>query len=1077
MNKICCYILLLFIFTNCKDKDLLFDNPLAENQGIDFVNTLTESDNLNILDYLYFYNGGGVAVGDINNDDLPDIFLSGNQVKNGLYLNKGNLQFENISKIAGVEGISSWNTGAVMVDINNDGFLDIYVCAVVGIKGFVGYNELFMNNGDNTFTEQSKAYGLDFDTYSSNAAFLDYDNDGDLDMYLLNHAIHTQESYGHAKLRENRNQQTGDKLLRNDNGFFVDVSEQAGIFGGANSYGLGLAISDFNKDGWPDIYVGNDFHEDDYFYLNNRDGTFKESLRNYFGHTTRFSMGNDVADINADGWPDLISLDMLAEDEFVLKTSEGDDNIQTQKMRINQYGYHYQFTRNMLYINRPYSHFEEVALQANVAATDWSWSALFADFNHDGNQDLFISNGIPKRPNDLDYIKFISSNQIQQKINNTKLVDQKALEMMPSGKAHNYIFKGSDHLKFNDMSEQWISKDTLASAATALADLDNDGDLDIITNNLNQPPSLYINRAKKEANYLKLKLKYSEKNTFGIGTKLYAYTDGKVQFREMYTVRGFQASSQPIVHFGLGSSTQLDSLKIEWPNETYQILYDVKANQTKIIAPEKTQKMSSQFQNIHKPLFNKVDGNLGLNFVHKEDNYSDFLRQKLMPYQASDKGPAVALGDVNNDSKTDVFFGGSKRREAQLYVQNDSAFVPLNDTNFEALAIKEDVKAAIADFNGDGQNDIFIGTGGADFYGKAKPLLDTYIVNKDHTFKVAELPEMYQNSSVVAPYDVDNDGDLDVFVGNYMITSDFGKAPESTLLINENGGFTAQKLNAGMVTDAVWDDFDNDGQKDLIVVGEWMTPKFYKNQKGKLTATNNLDKQLQGLWQSIQPFDIDQDGDTDYLLGNWGLNSKFKASKDYPLKMYYADFDDNKQTETIVCIEKNGSYYPLVNLDDLAGQLVLLRKKFNTYKSFAGKPIEEILDKNALSKAQVLEVHTLQSGYLKNEEGKFSFVPFTESLQIAPILAFLEADFDADGETEVLTAGNYFGVKPYHGRFDGFSGALIKNSTDITLGYTLGLNLKHKSTRHLNLLKVGDKTYVLVTYNNDAAEVYEILKP
>ncbi|BAO76114.1 hypothetical protein WPG_1884 [Winogradskyella sp. PG-2] len=1055
----------------------MFDNLSATNQGIDFINTVTETDNLNILDYLYFYNGGGVAVGDINNDDLPDIFLSGNQVKNALYLNKGNLQFENISKKAGIEGISSWNTGAVMADINNDGFLDIYVCAVVGIKGFTGYNELFINNGDNTFTEQSKKYGLDFDTYSSNAAFLDYDNDGDLDMYLLNHAVHTQESYGHADLRQNRNQQTGDKLLRNDDGFFTDVSEEAGIFGGANSYGLGLAVSDFNKDGWPDIYIGNDFHEDDYFYLNNGDGTFKESLRDYFGHTTRFSMGNDVADINADGWPDLISLDMLPEDELALKSSEGDDNIQTQKMRVTQYGYHYQFTRNMLYLNRPDSHFEEVALQANIAATDWSWSALFADFNHDGNQDLFISNGIPKRPNDIDYIKFISSNQIQQKINNTKLVDQKALDMMPSGKAHNYIFKGSDKLKFTDMSEQWISNDTLASAATALADLDNDGDLDIIINNLNNSPSLYINTTKTETNYLKIKLKYSDKNTLGIGTKLYGYSNGKVQYRELYTVRGFQASSQPIAHFGLGNSNQLDSLKIEWPNETYQILYDVKANQTKIITPENIQKTISPTLTKDKPLFKRVEGNLGINFKHEEDNYSDFLRQKLMPYQASDKGPAVALGDINNDAKTDVFFGGSKRIKAQLFVQNDSAFVPFPDANFESLAIKEDVKAAIADFNGDGQNDIFIGTGGADFYGKSKSLLDTYVINNDSVFEIGELPEMYQNSSVVAPYDIDNDGDLDVFVGNYMITSDFGKLPESTLLINNGGSFTAKKMETGMVTDAIWDDYDNDGQKDLIVVGEWMTPKFFKNQNGQLKESNIINQKIKGLWQAIQPFDIDKDGDMDYLLGNWGLNSKFKASEDYPLKMFYADFDDNKQTETIICIEKNESYYPLVGLDDLAGQLVSLRKKFNTYKSFAGKSIEDIFDKKTLSKAGVLEVETLQSGYLRNEDGKFSFVPFNEALQTAPILVFLESDFDADGETEVLTAGNYFGVKPYHGRFDGFSGALLENDEDITLGYRLGLNLKHKSVRHLSLLNAFGKSYVLVTYNNDAAEVYEILKP
>lgn len=1076
MNRNCWYIILLLVFTNCKDNDRLFDNPEASDLGIDFVNSITETDDLNILDYLYFYNGGGVAVGDINNDGLPDIFFSGNQVKNALYLNKGDLQFENISKKAGVEGISSWNTGAVMVDINNDGFLDIYVCAVVGINGFMGYNELFINNGDNTFSEQSKKYGLDFDTYSSNAAFLDYDQDGDLDMYLLNHAVHTQDSYGHADLRLERNQQTGDKLLRNDDGYFTDVSEEAGIFGGVNSYGLGIAVSDFNKDGWPDIYIGNDFHEDDYFYLNNGDGTFKESLRDYFGHTTRFSMGNDVADINSDGWPDLMSLDMLPEDELALKSSEGDDNIQTQKMRIEQYGYHYQFTRNMLYVNRPNSHFEEVALQANVAATDWSWSSLFADFNNDGNQDLFISNGIPKRPNDLDYIKFLSSNQIQQKINNTKLVDQEALDIMPSGKVHNYIFQGSDDISFQNMSDRWIDKDTLASAATALADLDNDGDLDIITNNINQAPTLYINKGSEKQNFLKVKLNYTSKNKSGLGSKLYGYTKGKLQYREFYTIRGFQASSEPFIHFGLGETSQLDSLRIEWPDNTYQVLYNVEANQTQIVSQENTKPIQPSTLASKDALFKKVDDNLGINFIHKEDNYTDFIRQKLMPYQASDRGPAVALGDLNNDSKTDLFFGGSKRVQGQIYLQQDSLFVLKGESILKDLAIKEDVVATIADFNGDQKNDIIVGTGGADFFGTSKALSDSFLVNNDSLFINGQLPEVYQNSSVIKTADFDGDGDLDVFVGNHMITSDFGKAPESEVLTNKDGVFTAQKLAAGMVNDAVWDDFDNDGQKDLIVVGEWMEPKFFRNQNGDLKEVDLVNEKLNGLWQSIYPFDIDNDGDTDYLLGNWGLNSKFKASKRHPLKMYYADFDDNKQTETIVCIEKEGEYYPIMGLDDLSGQLVFLRKKFNTYESFAGKSINEIFEKDMLSKAEILEVHTLASGYLRNEDGKYSFVPFESSLQTSPILSFLGADFDGDKQTEVLAAGNYFGVKPYHGRFDGFSGALIKNNKNISLGYTLGLNLHNKSVRHLDLLNTFDKTYLLVTFNNDAAEVYEILK-
>lgn len=1074
--------LLSILLGACAKEKRLFEKLDAQEAGIGFENKLAPTEDFNIIDYLYFYNGGGVALGDINNDGLPDIFFSGNQVANRLYLNKGKLTFEDITEKGGVNGNSTWNTGSIMGDVNGDGLLDIYVCAVVGLKNLSGHNELYINNGDLTFSERSAEFGLDFESYSSSAAFLDYDLDGDLDMYLLNHAIHTSGSFGHANLRNKRTYETGDKLLRNDGGKFTDVSEAAKIYGGINGYGLGLAISDFNQDGYPDIYVGNDFHEDDYLYINNRDGTFAEQGKNAFTCTSKFSMGNDIADINHDGLPDIITLDMLSPEDEVVKRSEGDEDIKILRLRTTKYGYNYQFTRNTLQINQGNGTFAEAALLGNVAATDWSWSPLFSDFDQDGNQDLFISNGIPRRPNDLDYIKYVSSDQVVNVIGTTKLVDEKALSMMPSGKVRNFVFRGSGEVQFEDKSSAWLPDEATCSTASAWADLDQDGDLDIVVNNVDDKPGLYINQASKSSDFLKLRLNFSPQNPFGIGTRVYCYQDGKLQFREMYSARGFQSSSEPIVHFGFPEGSSIDSIKIVWPNGTVKKLAGVKTNQMMTVSPAQGVVASNPaLRPSGVKMFEWVNpADLGLTFAHREDNYTDFDRLKLLPYQQSDRGPATAIGDLNNDGLADVFFGGSKQIAAQIFLQSQSGFTSALMAEILRDSIKEDVDAVIADFNGDQKSDLFIGSGGADFYNRSAPLLDSYYESSPAGFNRSEIADYYENTSTIVTADFDGDMDLDVFVGNQSVSNNFGKIPRSYLLVNTKGKLSPVQKdlfdNLGMVTDAVWDDVDKDGQPDLVVVGEWMQPVFLRNDKGQFTKADLANDDLHGLWQSVSPFDVDNDGDTDYVVGNWGLNSKFKASVSDPMKMYYSDFDDNGQSETIVVVKRERGYFPLDGFDMIASQIPSLRKKYTSYAAFAGQKMEDIFSNDQLKKADLLEVHELRSGYLKNEGGKFGFVPFPLELQMAPVMAQLKHDFDADGKDELMLAGNYFGVQPFHGRYGSFSGAVLRSGGDIVSGHNAGLRFMNRSVRDLHVVPHGDSRYLIATVNNDSVQVYKFRK-
>ncbi|MEL6303335.1 MAG: FG-GAP-like repeat-containing protein [Bacteroidota bacterium] len=648
---------------------------------------------------------------------------------------------------------------------------------------------------------------------------------------------------------------------------------------------------------------------------------------------------------------------------------------------------------------------------------------------------------------------------------------------MPSGNVANYFFKGNGNATFKDVSENWAKTQPSLSSASAYADLDGDGDLDLVVSNLNESPTLYVNQTDDTNTYLKVRLQGEQSNSFAIGAKIYAYADEKVQFKELFPSRGFQASSEPIIHFGFGKLTQIDSLKVVWPDRTYQMLTNVPANQTLTISPEVNRNLNTIPSDSSKVIFKKVPGKLGLDFTHVEDRYLDFNREKLIPYRTSDRGPAFALGDLNGDGADDMLFGGSKFKSASVFIAGDSTFVKKAIPVLSQDSITENVSATIADFTGNGSADIIIGNGGGDFFKKAPPLTESYFVTSDDSLATKTFPEKYQNTGVVKPCDYDKDGDLDLFVGGYSQTTKFGAFVPSFLYQNQRGTFSEVvdfPSIEGMVTDAVWSDMDNDGWTDLIVVGEWMNPYVFKNNKG--TLSKPVQVEATGLWQAIFPFDIDQDGDLDYLLGNWGTNSKFKASNEKPLHLYFNDFDGNGQTETITAVAKNGTYYTVEGLDGLAGQIESIRKKYTSYTAFAGKPLTELFEPGVLDESTLLEVNTLESGFLRNEEGRFTFVPFANTLQVAPIMAFTSFDFDGDTRQEVLIGGNYFGVKPYHGRFDAFSGALLKDENTIILGNRLGLDFTKKSLRHLATITMNGSDYMLAVFNNQPIEVYQILK-